>query len=918
MRTSRARPILFLALTAVLLSVTASRLIHGQSTTSQDVGNIHVMIAAGDTLSSATPPRLNTLDAARQFYASHGDDFDVLVYFTNFVTADEGEGFFYEPLRNAVTGIGEQQLDPSDALTNYGSASRLKGSVFQGNLSIYQADLNAPIADGSPPGQGVTTLTILGQEVLHRFGVLAKFDSDPGPGITPSSAMLGRSANHWSFFLETQASVFDGVQWRADSATSFTALDSFTRFSQLDLYLMGAKPASEIDPWFLIENVVPAFSGTVQSVTTDEFPVLTASVNFGADSTLIDNIVIVNQGTSREQTWAISDNSQDFTDTSLGTLTLATKGSGAAPTGLDINAGDPFVVTFDAVGPVRHKVAAVDDDFNVEFSSGANITVAGTRRDITINDVIAVEGARVPAAAEGRTFKVAFILLQQAGSSINQTEVTKLDNIRKGFVTWFNDQTGSRLTLDTTLSAATTGVTAFTLPDNGGFSSSTAATAASTTSGYARIQPGTGRTAPAGLAIFGFTAGGVLVSEAGVPASPLIQSGRIYAEVAGAVNTGLAIANPNTGTATITFNFTDSTGTDFGTGTTTIAAGGQIAKFLNQDPFNSGDNVNGTFTFTSDVPVSVVALRGLSNERGDFLITTLPVAPLATTATATGFFPHFADGGGWTTQVILVNPTDGTLTGNVQFFSQGSDTTSGSPAMVTVNGVTASSFAYSIPGRSARRFPTSGTPTSTTAGSARIVPDGGTTTPSGLGVFSFKPGQFTVAEAGVPLLEPATAVRMYAESASPIQTGVAVANPSSTPATVTFELTTLAGVSTGLIGTATIPGDGQIAKFLDQISGFEDLPTPFQGVLRITTTSTAGLSIVGLRSRTNSRGDFLITTTSPVDENATASTAEQLFPHFADGGGWSTQFILFAGSGTTTGGDLRFLSQAGTLIDVTN
>ena len=918
MQTSRTSPIWFLALVVLLFSVTASRLVRGQSTTSQDVGNIHVMIAEGETLSSATPPRLNTMDAARQFYASHGDDFDVLVYFTNFVTADEAEGFFYEPLRNAVMGIGEQQFDPSDALTNYGSASRLKGSVFQGNLSIYQADLNAPIADGSPPGQDVTTLTILGQEVLHRFGVVTRFDSDPGAGITPSSAMLGRSANHWSFFLETQASVFDGLQWRADSSTTFTALDSFERFSQLDLYLIGAKPASEIAPWFLIENVGPAFSGTVQSVTTDEFPVLIASQNFGADASLVDNILIVNQGTAREQTYAISDNAQDTTDTSLGRLTLATKGTGDPPTGVDINAGDAFVVTFDAVGPVRHKVATVDTDGNVEFTSGSNITVTGTRRDITINDVIAVEGARIPVAAEGRTFKVAFILLQQTGSSINQTEVTKLDDIRKGFVTWFNDQTGSRLTLDTTLGGAATGVTAFTLPDNGGFSSSTAATATSITTGYARIQPGTGRTAPAGLAIFGFTSGGVLVSEAGVPASPLIQSGRIYAEVAGAVNTGLAIANPDSGTATITFNFTDSTGTDFGSGSTTIAAGGQIAKFLNQDPFNSGDNVNGTFTFNSDVPISVVALRGFTNERGEFLITTLPVAALATTSTATGLFPHFADGGGWTTQVILVNPTDGTLTGNVQFFSQGSDTTSGAAATVTVDGVAASSFAYSIPGRSSRKFRTSGTPTATTSGSARIVPDGGTTTPSGLGVFSFKPDQFTVAEAGVPLLEPATTVRMYAESAPPIQTGVAVANPSSTPATVTFELTTLAGVSTGLTGTATIPGDGQIAKFLDQISGFENLTTPFQGVLRISTTSTAGLSIVGLRSRVNERGDFLITTTSPVDENATSSTAEQLFPHFADGGGWSTQFILFAGSGASTSGDLRFLSQAGQLIDVTN
>ena len=440
MQTSRTSPIWFLALVVLLFSVTASRLVRGQSTTSQDVGNIHVMIAEGETLSSATPPRLNTMDAARQFYASHGDDFDVLVYFTNFVTADEAEGFFYEPLRNAVMGIGEQQFDPSDALTNYGSASRLKGSVFQGNLSIYQADLNAPIADGSPPGQDVTTLTILGQEVLHRFGVVTRFDSDPGAGITPSSAMLGRSANHWSFFLETQASVFDGLQWRADSSTTFTALDSFERFSQLDLYLIGAKPASEIAPWFLIENVGPAFSGTVQSVTTDEFPVLIASQNFGADASLVDNILIVNQGTAREQTYAISDNAQDTTDTSLGRLTLATKGTGDPPTGVDINAGDAFVVTFDAVGPVRHKVATVDTDGNVEFTSGSNITVTGTRRDITINDVIAVEGARIPVAAEGRTFKVAFILLQQTGSSINQTEVTKLDDIRKGFVTWFNDQ----------------------------------------------------------------------------------------------------------------------------------------------------------------------------------------------------------------------------------------------------------------------------------------------------------------------------------------------------------------------------------------------------------------------------------------------------------------------------------------------
>src|SRR5438093_8226640 len=82
--------------------------------------------------------------------------------------------------------------------------------------------------------------------------------------------------------------------------------------------------------------------------------------------------------------------------------------------------------------------------------------------------------------------------------------------------------------------------------------------------GYARIQPATGNTTPSGLAIFGLRQGNVLVSEAAVPASALISSGRIYAQVAGSVNTGLAIANPNSQTVTLSFYFTDANGQNFG------------------------------------------------------------------------------------------------------------------------------------------------------------------------------------------------------------------------------------------------------------------------------------------------------------------------------------------------------------------
>lgn len=435
--------------------------------------------------------------------------------------------------------------------------------------------------------------------------------------------------------------------------------------------------------------------------------------------------------------------------------------------------------------------------------------------------------------------------------------------------------------------------------------------------GYARIVPNSGSTTPAGLAIFGFRQNDILVTEADVPASPLIRNGRVYAEVNGPVNTGIAIANPNAQPAALIVFFTDAAGTNSATGSITVPANGQIAAFLNQPPFSGGSSISGTFTFNSSVPVAVIALRGLVNERSDFLITTLPVTDLSQAAgTATVRFPHFADGGGWSTRVVLVNPSDETLSGTVQFVGQGSATLPAQPIGVTIGGVTASSFNYTIPVRSSRVLTTSNPPGAILVGSVRITPDGSSKAPTGLGIFSFKSAGVTVTEAGVPSSPPATAQRMYAEvsaaDAGSIQTGVAVANSSGDAVNVNFELTRLNGTSTGLNGALTVPGNGQVALFLNQIPGFQTIPVPFQGVLRIASTTQTGVSVVGLRGRTNERGDFLITTTPPVNENAPASSAELVFPHFVDGGGYTTQFILFSGSANQSAdGRLRFFGQLG-------
>ena len=104
-----------------------------------------------------------------------------------------------------------------------------------------------------------------------------------------------------------------------------------------------------------------------------------------------------------------------------------------------------------------------------------------------------------------------------------------------------------------------------------------------------------------------------------------------------------------------------------------------------------------------------------------------------------------------------------------------------------------------------------------------------------------------------------------------------------------------------------------MARFIDEI--FESLPENFAGVLRV--TSTADVTIVGLRLRYNNRGELKMTTTSPSNEMDPSTSQDRFFAQLADSGGWSTQFILFSGSpGQTAAGMIRFTGQDGQPLEL--
>jgi hypothetical protein len=298
-------------------------------------------------------------------------------------------------------------------------------------------------------------------------------------------------------------------------------------------------------------------------------------------------------------------------------------------------------------------------------------------------------------------------------------------------------------------------------------------------------------------------------------------------------------------------------------------------------------------------------------------LTTLPVTDLDAPPAGVQRFPHFADGAGWTTQLVLINSGGSALAGTIEFRNP-----AGSPVLVTINGRTSSSFSYSIPARSFQKLQTAGVSASTVSGSVLVTPESGTRSPSGIAIFSFRSGGITVTEAGIPASPTGTTFRLYAEVSGSfgergsIQTGVAVMNASAGTATVLLELINIDGTSTGQTGSVSIAPNGQIAAFLNQLSGFVRLQTPFQGILRV--SSSTPISILGLRGRYNERDDFIISTTPPMDESQPPARGTLYFPHIVDSGGYTMQFILLnPDSNQPAPGTLRFFSTTGQPLDVT-
>ncbi len=196
---------------------------------------------------------IDVVAASQLFYQSHADSYDQLVFWTDtgVVTRDT---FAYEStFSNSIKGLGSDTFDDSSEL---GSGGQLSSVLVMDRITKYPADPTALV-----PGVGEnTTLALLGHETGHRWLATLRFRDATGAS---SDRLLGRDLVHWSFFLDSDASFMEGNDIQDQGGGSFRTVGADLRYSALDLYAMGLVDASEVPPFFFVDN--PRASQTRES-----------------------------------------------------------------------------------------------------------------------------------------------------------------------------------------------------------------------------------------------------------------------------------------------------------------------------------------------------------------------------------------------------------------------------------------------------------------------------------------------------------------------------------------------------------------------------------------------------------------------------------------------------------------------------
>ena len=214
------------------------------------------------------PPDYYCREAAKVFYQTHCDAYDALVVFLDNTVSGIGGAIEDTeqgtPVQQHLKGIGRDLA--YDWTAQYGSAGRLEQCVSMTSLSTKPDNPDDPVIGvlGFPFPLGITGIELLGHEFGHHWLQGATFDL--GQGLGPEDLLRGCESSNNSGGGGTGTSTCDPNQHYAAYTNSHSVMygnfvtdnqdGTYTicggtprGYNQLDQYLMGLLPASQVqDP----------------------------------------------------------------------------------------------------------------------------------------------------------------------------------------------------------------------------------------------------------------------------------------------------------------------------------------------------------------------------------------------------------------------------------------------------------------------------------------------------------------------------------------------------------------------------------------------------------------------------------------------------------------------------------------------
>jgi hypothetical protein len=212
----------------------------------------------------------------------------------------------------------------------------------------------------------------------------------------------------------------------------------------------------------------------------------------------------------------------------------------------------------------------------------------------------------------------------------------------------------------------------YSIQANGAFRFQTDGAPVDFNKGWVRLTPDPGTSTPIGSGIFAYNPVDMLLSESGIPSAVSTTHARIFADLSGSHNTGLAIANIRNTNVDITiraFQMDGITPIGTGQGSLALSAYGHDAKFADQFIAGLPAGFTGVLDISSSTSFAALTIRSLLNERHDFLMTTFPIANANAPAPSPIVFPQIADGDGYVTQFIFISPI-GVSTATLSFWDE--------------------------------------------------------------------------------------------------------------------------------------------------------------------------------------------------------------------------------------------------------